>query len=176
MRFSHSMICAVTLVALLLAGCSPVVEPMQPVEVQKTPLTTRQPEASETPLAQPVPTLAKTLVPQPTLEEEPLNNSGVTPMPDSGDFRDLVVAARDDLAGRLAVRSVQIEVVELSSVTWPDGSLGCPKPGMMYTQSLVDGKLLRFRAAGVIYEYHSGGTRPAFYCEKPAKALPLQNR
>jgi hypothetical protein len=39
----------------------------------------------------------------------------------------------------------------------------------MYTQSLVDGLLIRLQANGIIYEYHSGGSRDPFYCEKPSQ-------
>ncbi|MDD5371523.1 MAG: hypothetical protein PHQ40_20790, partial [Anaerolineaceae bacterium] len=59
-----------------------------------------------------------------------------------------------------------IEIVDASSVTWPDSSLGCPKPGMVYTQVLVDGILIRFRVGGQIYEYHGGGGSPASLCKK----------
>jgi len=37
--------------------------------------------------------------------------------------------------------------VEVDAVTWPDTSLGCPKPGMMYPQVLVEGVLVQLRAA-----------------------------
>jgi hypothetical protein len=33
----------------------------------------------------------------------------------------------------------QLVIVRRESVIWSDGSLGCPEPGMMYTQALVDG-------------------------------------
>ena len=43
-------------------------------------------------------------------------------------------------AARLASVPVEDLTVESAeAVTWPDGSLGCPEPGMMYTQALVDG-------------------------------------
>lgn len=44
---------------------------------------------------------------------------------------DAVVRTSTDLA--------DIEVIRGEAITWPDGSLGCPEPGMMYTQALVDG-------------------------------------
>ncbi len=81
----------------------------------------------------------------------------------------LVATARADLARRLGVPVEQIEVLEARSVTWPDGSLGCPQPGMRYTQVLVDGALIRLLAGGKVYEYHSGGSRAPFLCEQPAK-------
>ena len=75
--------------------------------------------------------------------------------------------ARADLAKRLGVDPSQVEVVGVSSVTWPDASLGCPQPGMVYTQVMVDGYRVRLRASGQVYEYHgSGSSRPPFLCKK----------
>ena len=44
-----------------------------------------------------------------------------------------------DAAERSGVARDAIEVVEAMSMTWNDGSLGWPEPGMAYTQALVDG-------------------------------------
>ncbi len=77
-----------------------------------------------------------------------------------------------DLSGRLGVPPGGIEVVKETSVTWRDGSLGCPKEGMMYTQALVEGTLIVLRVDGKDYAYHSGKGRPPFYCENPEKPLP----
>ena len=77
-----------------------------------------------------------------------------------------VSQAQEDLARRLGIESNQVEVVAVQSVTWPDGGLGCPQPGMAYTQVQVDGLLIRLQARGRIYEYHSGGARPPFLCEQ----------
>ncbi len=87
-----------------------------------------------------------------------------TPYPQS--VQQLVSQAQDDLAKRLSVDPGQIEVVDASSVTWPDASLGCPQPGMVYTQVMVDGILIRLRHAGQVYEYHGGGSRAPFLCGK----------
>lgn len=72
-----------------------------------------------------------------------------------------------DLAGRLGIPDDEIVVVTEKNVTWRDGSLGCPKPGMMYTQALVEGTLIVLRADGRDYSYHSGAGKPPFYCENP---------
>jgi hypothetical protein len=61
----------------------------------------------------------------------------------------------------------QVTVVSSSEVTWPDGSLGCPEPGMNYTQALVQGSRIVLEAGGKQYHYHSGGTRPPFLCTNP---------
>ena len=76
---------------------------------------------------------------------------------------------------RSAVPAEEIKVVDVEIVVWPDASLGCPQPGMMYPQVQQDGMLIRLRAGGVVYEYHSGETRPPFLCEKagPTKSTPI---
>ncbi len=78
-------------------------------------------------------------------------------------------AAVTDLARRLAVDAAAITVVSSEEVTWRDGSLGCPKPGMNYTQALVDGTRIVLEHGGTRYEYHAGGTNPPFLCENPTK-------
>ncbi len=77
-----------------------------------------------------------------------------------------VTQAKQDLAQRLSVNSSQIELVSFQSITWPDGSLGCPQPGMLYTQALVEGYLIQLRAAGRVYEYHGARAGAPFLCEK----------
>jgi len=80
-------------------------------------------------------------------------------------MRPLVNAAIDDLVRRLHVDRAAIIVLEARSVVWPDGSLGCPRPDMVYPQVQQDGALVRLRAEGKEFSYHSGGTRPPFLCE-----------
>jgi hypothetical protein len=83
-------------------------------------------------------------------------------------LRPLVATAVNDLARRLGVDPAAITIVEARSVVWPDGSLGCPRPGMAYTQVQQDGALIRLRAQGRDFNYHSGGSRPVFLCETPS--------
>lgn len=77
-----------------------------------------------------------------------------------------------DLADRLGVDPGQIRVISVEEVTWRDGSLGCPQPGMMYPQVLTDGTRIVLDAAGTRYEYHAGGSRGPFLCEDPQPPLP----
>jgi hypothetical protein len=80
--------------------------------------------------------------------------------------------AVDDLAALLGVETNAIEVVSVEMVVWPDGSLGCPQPGMAYIQVLQDGLRIRLAADGAIYEYHSGGRRAPFLCKNPTEPAP----
>ena len=78
-----------------------------------------------------------------------------------------VVTAQADLADRLGVSEDVIDWVSHEEVDWPDGSLGCPQPGMVYTQAIVNGTLTVFEVDGVEYRYHAGGGRDPFLCEQP---------
>ena len=42
------------------------------------------------------------------------------------------------------------------SKTWPDASLGCPEPGMMYAQVLTPGILVVLSYGGELHRYHGG--------------------
>lgn len=79
----------------------------------------------------------------------------------------LVQLAQADLAKRLNVLPSEITLTEIREITWRDGSLGCPQPGMRYKQVLVNGSQIRFEVAGKSYYYHSGGGRGPFYCARP---------
>jgi len=94
------------------------------------------------------------------------------PAPFDPALQQLVIQAEQDLAWRLAISVEQIQLVEVQSVTWPDKGLGCPQPGMVYTQIQVDGLLIRLRAGNRLYEYHSGGNRAPFLCEQPTGGKP----
>jgi hypothetical protein len=52
----------------------------------------------------------------------------------------------------------QVVVVSAEEVTFPDGSLGCPQPGMVYTQAMVDGYKIVAEAGGKTYDYRGSGS------------------
>jgi hypothetical protein len=97
----------------------------------------------------------------PSDEPEPAEpRSGRVPEP----LLERVLRQAADEAG---VSGEAIEVVTAESVTWSDGSLGCPQPGHMYTQALVPGYRVVLRVAGAEVAYHasdSGDFRP---CANP---------
>jgi len=65
--------------------------------------------------------------------------------------------AQEALANRLGISREEIEVIKVEEVEWPDTSLGCPEPGMVYTQVIVPGWRVVMRVNNAVYEYHSGG-------------------
>ncbi|HKZ71122.1 MAG TPA: hypothetical protein VJ020_13640 [Anaerolineales bacterium] len=81
----------------------------------------------------------------------------------------LIVEAKQDLAQRLSISVTRISLVKAEVVVWPDSSLGCPQPGMLYKQVPEDGALVILLVEGNVYEYHIGGSRGLFLCEKVYK-------
>jgi len=103
-----------------------------------------------------------------TLTTLPQKEGTVKPIePVEGTGADRIPAVVADLAARLGVDESSITVVSIEEVTWPDGSLGCPQPGMMYTQALVNGSLIVLDVDGTTHEYHSGADGRPFYCQDP---------
>jgi len=47
----------------------------------------------------------------------------------------------------------KLVIVRAQSVVWNDGSLGCPEPGMMYTQALIKGYWVMIEGAGQTYDF-----------------------
>ncbi|WP_052462252.1 hypothetical protein [Nigerium massiliense] len=83
-----------------------------------------------------------------------------TPVDLPGDRR---TAIQDDLAARGVTD--EITVVKSEAVTWPNGSLGCPQPGRMYTQAIEEGLWVIVEAGGEQYDYRFGRGGTPMLCE-----------
>jgi hypothetical protein len=104
-----------------------------------------------------------------TKEVSPMEKATPASTPSDSGLQKFVNQAKQDLAQHLDISPDKIEVVEVKAVVWRDSSLGCPQPGMAYLQVLQDGLLIRLKVGDKIYNYHSGGNRPPFLCENPAR-------
>jgi hypothetical protein len=67
------------------------------------------------------------------------------------------------LADFLSADPGEIRVHSVSPVEWPDGSLGCPKPGMSYPQVITPGHRALLQHSDRMYTVHMAGGR-AFVC------------
>jgi hypothetical protein len=83
-----------------------------------------------------------------------------------------ITMAVDDLAQRLGVDVGEITPLSGVLVMWPNGALGCPRPGMQYTQVPVDGSVIELGAGGRVYRYHTGGSTTPFLCDQPLTEKP----
>jgi hypothetical protein len=171
---------------LLLIGCTAVTTP-EALEETAVPPQTSIPEElpvnDETPETDPTPTNDDKQVSEPvtvdlgSITPETIGGTPIVqPAPGNPGLKEPVVQAMTDLSQRLNVGMDDIELVSLLEVTWPDGSLGCPQPGMAYTQALVPGQQMIFRVAGEAYYYHSGRGSEFVYCsdpQPPVEGLPI---
>jgi hypothetical protein len=110
-----------------------------------------------------LPSPAETIAPPPPT---------VNPSEPSPGLEALILGAKADLAGRLALKVEQITLVTWAAVTWPDTSLGCPQADSLSSQVLTPGYLINLETGGEIYAYHTDQTTQIVFCG-PADNLPI---
>jgi hypothetical protein len=82
-----------------------------------------------------------------------------------------------DAARRFNVAESAVVITRAEQVTWPDGSLGCPEPGRMYTQMLVAGFRVAARTTAGELTYHTDSRGNVVNCshgklhQRPAEAV-----
>lgn len=77
-----------------------------------------------------------------------------------------------DLAKRTGLTEDAITIHSANAVNWGSGAIGCPKPGMNYTQALVPGMRLLLEANGTIHYYHGENGKALFYCPADRARAP----
>ncbi len=107
--------------------------------------------------------------PDETAEETPVDEPTTSAVPVPGSDAPDVRTSVEDLASRLGVAPADVTVVAVQEVTWSDGSRGCARKRMLYTQALIDGSRITLEVDGTRYEYHSGGSGRPFLCERPTQ-------
>ncbi len=138
---------------IFLAACSPSgAEP----SVDPSDVTAEIPAPVETtPAADATPTEEETMTPQ---APSATFTSGEVPP----EMFDVVL---DDLLTNTGRTRADVTLVKAEQVTWNDGSLGCPEPGVMYTQALIDGYQVVFSVGDKTYDYHLSDRGNFVLCE-----------
>lgn len=85
---------------------------------------------------------------------QPVGEEAVKSLDEQG--QRMLEQARQELAGKLGVSPARIQVLKAEPVLWPDTSLGCPQPGMMYAQVITPGYQFILEYEGKQYDYHAG--------------------
>lgn len=137
------------------------------VSQSPTGLPTTPPMAAATAEPTQVPTIVPTS-PATAVATQPVATPTVsteTPVSNSQE-QQAVTAAQQALA---EATNTPIEEMQLASVTareWPDSSLGCPQPGMMYTQVITPGYLVILEAGGRQHNVHTDTGGRAVVCQR----------
>lgn len=155
---------------VLVAGCAPMnIEPEAGQPEGNTPLETSLPVTLPADNVPPTGTA-------PADEGAPVGNTPEAAAPEfsSGEVpAALFETILDDLLSRTGGDRAEIEVVKAEAVTWPDGSIGCPQPDMMYTQALVDGYQVIFASNGQTYDYHLSQSGFFVLCQNSLPGKPI---
>ncbi len=102
-------------------------------------------------------------------ETAPVQGSGEVPP-------QLLAIFQDDLARRALVKPDAITVVSATEQQWPDGAMGCPQPGQMYTQMIVPGYRVVLQASGNRYAYHSDTRGNFVVCSNGMAFKPVKEQ
>ena len=86
---------------------------------------------------------------------------------------DMLALMKADLATRLGRPVDAARVIRAEQVVWPDGSIGCAKPGVFYTQATVVGYRVELELDGKAYRYHSALSGAPIYCDRPGPHLQV---
>lgn len=96
---------------------------------------------------------------------------GVQPTEDEAEFADELEQAIADASAHFDVDPSDIEVREVRAVTWPDGAIGCPQPGEVYTQALVEGYRILLGIDGQSISYHGELSGDPERCDEPSEPV-----
>ena len=152
-----------------LSACAAAI-PVSPVGEDNvetaTPAMTAVSTPVETPTSAPSPTPSPAPAATPTSANEPpvkaADPTAVAFPPGAEEAVDLSIG---DLAHTEGVARETITVLSVDAKRWPDASLGCPKPDMVYAQVITPGFLVMLEVRGETYEYHTDAGRFVVLCQ-----------
>lgn len=117
--------------------------------------------SSETDDASPGTSTTSTTRPAPTTT----TTTEADEMADTGEVPDdLMASVLADAETRSGSDRSDMTVLRAEAVTWQDGSLGCPEPGMSYTQALVDGYWVELMAGEETLDYRLSSEGGIKFC------------
>lgn len=133
--------------------------PAQSITMTDTP----EPTPGDIP-AQPAPTTLPTRPVRPASAIQPPTSPGgeAAILPD-----ELLTSLRNDLAARSASNPADIRLISAEAIIWNDGALGCPQPGVHYTQEPIAGYRVLLEASGRTYDYRVGKRNRFVLCTQP---------
>ncbi|MEO1201539.1 MAG: hypothetical protein AAFX10_02450 [Pseudomonadota bacterium] len=69
--------------------------------------------------------------------------------------QEMIDAILGDMVAQTGAERAALAVVQSEAKQWSSGALGCPEPGQMYTQAIVDGYKVVITYNGDRYDYRA---------------------
>ena len=88
-------------------------------------------------------------------------------------IKEQIAFSQVDLAARLEVDLDTVSLSGATPVSWRSGALGCPEPGVSYTDVLVPGIWIVLRVDKATYRYHAVPGGQPFYCSNDQAEPPV---
>lgn len=159
-------------IAGMLVGCGTPAGPAAP----PTP-TSQEPTVEPSPdePSVPVPSRDDLVSPEPgrlpsDVLPTPLPTRPVNPATMGPELQAAATAATRDLDGRVGDEvGGDVEVILARPETFPDGSVGCPRPGQVVTQAQVEGYRILLRQGDRVWLYTAAAGQEPVLCPSDAK-------
>jgi len=87
-------------------------------------------------------------------------------------YEKVLARAKWDLSRRLGIPVGMIVLKRIVATSWPDASLGCPKGGKVYAQTLTAGYRLILSDGTDDFEYHADDDERVILCETAPPSRP----
>jgi hypothetical protein len=97
----------------------------------------------------------------PPVAQQPATQTTVSPEAQAG-----VDAALQDAAAHLGIDKTELHVDDIQSREWGDASLGCPQPGILYSQIVTPGFLVLVSTGSKHLEYHADSRGHVVLCKE----------
>ncbi|MGQ0602972.1 MAG: hypothetical protein ACT4QE_14915 [Anaerolineales bacterium] len=143
------------LAGLLLAACAPISQPANESSATTEPNHTLSPTSEVVTETPELPTPHGLTLVEPTRLPE---TAAIPP--------ELWEKIAADLEARTSANRADFTISRAEAIIWNDGSLGCPQPGVFYTQALVDGYRVVVDWNGQQFDYHAATSGFFMLCER----------
>ena len=115
------------------------------------------PPAETRQIPEPSPSVPQ-VAPTEVLPKDPLqfeHTPEATEMPSNVPVEKFIQLTKEDLASRLNIDAGQVTLVRSAEMLWLNEALGCPRPGVFYTEGRVPGFQIWLDVQGVEYVYNT---------------------
>ena len=118
----------------------------------------------------PVQSVTTTTSPAETDATSPADTEGSTLAVPS----DLITNLIEEFSQDESVAVDEVRVARAEAIEWPDGSLGCPEPGILYTQATVRGFWVELEIGDQVFDYRAASDGEFRLCTGESIVTPTE--